>query len=249
MMNSDTFAPLMRDDALFEVYCHGYQAFHFSRNYVADAAAAATIMLDDDNATRNVHQGDSRHCLNLAPTDPQTEIKWDPAKLHSKVGGHRSFVEFFCGPLHVNTGRIDADGDPIGGFVCDPNVFIRYFNGHYAMFFSTCTPIGPRFWSRLFARESAAARAPEWFSAAIPLDVRHQIISYRFLIQTLAASVLQGFATGIKARWLYRRAQRRRLLKLALLRPYVGGSSDGELLAWRLKATPELIWAKILSYL
>jgi hypothetical protein len=273
----DAFSPLLLGDALAEMYCHGYQAYRVSSKFMRDGGDASavyyTIPLHNikprllrfvSNAgtlsTRRggmyasvpdyqfgpVDHADSRHVFNTAlPTlaqTPQTEVKW--AFKHGA-----DMIEFFCSPLHVDDAVSldddddDDDDDVIGGFVHDPTVYIRYFNGHYAVFFSTCTPMGPRFWSRLFARGAAVP----WFSAAVPLDVRQQLISYQFLIHTLAASVLQGFMRGIGWRILFRRAQRRRLLKLALLRP--DAAADVAELVWRLKATPKVIWTKVLTYI
>ena len=263
----DAFSPLLLGAALAEMYCHGYQAYRVSTKFMRDGGDASAVYYTIPPSTGStlstrrggmyasapdyqfgpVDHADSRHVFNTAlPTlaqTPQTEVRW--------AFQHGADIEFFCSPLHVDDAVSlddDDDGDIIGGFVHDPTVYIRYFNDHYAVFFSTCTPMGPRFWSRLFARGAAVP----WFSAAVPLDVRQQLISYQFLIHTLAASVLQGFMRGIGWRILFRRAQRRRLLKLALLRPDAAPSdaaADDAELVWRLKATPKVIWTKVLAYI
>lgn len=255
-------APVLLDDALYEASVHGYFG-QFTSHQVHDPAAAYREMGPRVQLS-------SRHGFNAAlpasPQTPQPDTRW--MTLRSILGSgslavQSSYAEFFCAPLAVGgIGGIevsDEDEDEYAkAYVHDANVFIRFFDGRYAMFFSTCTAAGPGFWSRWFARESALSRASGggWVSAAVPLVVRQQLTTYYWLVQNMAAKVLQAFKRGVWCRRLVVRAQRRRLVKLSLLRrpsPFPAGSWEGEgegdLLLRRLQATPEAMWAKVLAYL
>lgn len=255
-------APVLLDDAFYEASVHGYFG-QFTSHQVHDPAAAY----------REIGprvQLSSRHGFNAAlpasPQTPQADTRW--MTLRSILGSgslavQSSYAEFFCAPLAVHVGgdgggidESDEDEDEYAkAYVHDANVFIRFFNGRYAMFFSTCTAAGPGFWSRWFARESALSRAVGggWVSAAVPLVVRQQLATYYWLVQNMAAKVLQAFKRGLWCRRLVRRASRRRLVKLALLRPAWGSSGSvfvcgGDLLLRRLQCAPEAVWAKVLAY-
>lgn len=222
-----------------EVHAHGYTTSSYSHKHVAGDPAVYSLPKNEGrfNDARWIKLLDSRHDLNVAlppnAKTPQTSVEWEGNAL--RLGNGAQFVKFYCAPLRIDGRR----------FMHDPMVFVRYFNGNYVQFFVTNTPIGPRFWSRLFARESAIMRAHPIDTIMAPLDVRHGVTTYRWLIQSMAASVLQRFATGIAWRWLRRRAARRQLLKRALRMPVC---NDHELL-WRLKATPEIISALVLAYI
>lgn len=248
MSDDARFAPFLLDDAMYEASVHGYHS-NFTSHKVHDSAAAYRAI---GPRVRLATRHGFNTALPASPRTPQSDTRWmtlDGMLGSGSFAGQSSYAEFYCAPLAVDSG-IDEDDEEedTKAFVHDANVFIRLFNGRYAVFFSTCTAIGPGFWSRWFARESALARAGSgWVSAAVPLDVRHQMTTYHWLVQNMAAKVLQSFKRGLGCRWLHRRAQRRRLLKLALLRSSYPVETN--ILVWRLKATPEPIWAKVLAYL
>lgn len=197
-------------------------------------------------------------------TTPQFDVSWIAPVYYPRRGGVRPmFVRFRCAPVVAEALCGDDHFDKV--YLHDPTVYIQLCDGLIRTDFSTQTAAGPRFWSRFLRQETAAARRHpiESLSAAVSLQNKEQLLWYRFLVQSIAAYLLQRMARAVKYRWLLRRAQRRRLFKRIMLRPsppplllLAAESREDEeassllLVAalWHLRTMPDVIMRKVLAF-